>query len=158
MLKFENYIYIAMDKQDFIILLTKLTPLADEIGIIYTYYKDEYLWIIKDAFTKKIIGLYDYDPFPIKDHIIYVYPIKLITLEESNLCESKSIFYTFFWKSRIIYIKNTSQYSLGLYCKNISKKLSIIKTNRGSLNIILDYFPWGVTNYNFKINEIHEGY
>lgn len=48
-----------MDKQSLINLL-KITPLTDELNIIYDFYTDEYLYVIFSTDNiQKTIGIYD---------------------------------------------------------------------------------------------------
>jgi len=59
-----------ISKENFIILLTELTSLTDELNIIYTYYKDEYLYFIWNIGRQYMTGIYDYLPDLPKDRYL----------------------------------------------------------------------------------------
>ncbi len=51
-----------MDKNQLINLLKIITPLTDELNIIYEFYEDEYLYGILCKYNGNTIGIYDYLP------------------------------------------------------------------------------------------------
>ncbi len=64
------------NKEIFVSLLKTMTPLNDELNIIYTYYEDEYVYFVRDE-KKYVKGIYDY-PVDLSTDGYYIEKIKVI--------------------------------------------------------------------------------
>jgi len=97
-----------MKKEIFIQLLTELTLLNDELNIIYDYYEDEYVWIIKYS-DGSVDGIFTYPLWEKTTHVIFRKSIKTPILINCELDIDKYSNYTSYYDlcDRIYILKST---------------------------------------------------